>query len=138
MGIPFYASIRVGLKQRSGKLGKIIKTRKIKSGKDITKVVGIIVDCTVVKTVDEPYRTAPLYFVYGYGIDDIRANLQYLKDMNKHTTYKFNGKSYQGLDQAIKYIERNKLENKLRNAVIDMWESIEAKFEVDRPKKKRK
>lgn len=132
--IPFYASIRVSLKQKT----RVEKRKKLTSGKEIVKIVGIITECTVVKTVDEPYRIAPIHIIFNYGLDDIRANLQWLKDMNKWSAYKVPGdKSFRGLDQAVRYVEENKLIKEIRNQVIDLWEEIEGRFNTDRPKKKR-
>ncbi len=46
------------------------------------KVIGINVTIKAIKsTVDDPYREAPVRIIFGYGIDDIRANLEYIKKM---------------------------------------------------------
>jgi len=132
-GIPYYASIRIKMKQ----IKKIEKEKTLKSKVKVKKIVGIITECEVIKSVDEPYRKANIYIMFNYGVDDIRANLQYLKDMNKTTTYKIGDKSYVSLDQAVAYVEKNKLARKLKKEVIDLWEVIEAKFDTGRPKKKR-
>ena len=132
-GIPYYASIRIKMKQ----IKKIEVEKTLGSKVKVKKIVGIITECEVIKSVDEPYRKAKIYIMFNYGIDDIRANLQYLKDMNKTTTYKIGDKSYQSLNQAVAYVEKNKLVRKLKKQVIDLWESIEAKFDSGRPKKKR-
>lgn len=129
----FYASVR--LKHNSPE--KLIRTAKV-AGKEVKKIIGIKVEIEVIKTVDEPYRKADIYIVYGYGIDDIRANLQYVKDFTRNTTYTCNGESLGiGMDDAIKQIEDQGLISVLQKEVIDLWEKIEHKFEVERKPKER-
>ena len=134
-GIPFYASIRirVGLPAKNKYLKK---TKKIR-GVDHEKIFGIQSICAVKKTVDDPYRTANIYIVFGLGIDDIRANLAYLKQMTKADKYIAVDKEFGRMDTAIKYIEDNSLELELKNQVIDLWEEIENEFKVDRKPKRR-
>ena len=150
--LAFYASIRIRLQQ----IKKIDKTLKFKSGGEVeeveeasdkkdkkggvevSKIIGIESEATVIKSIDDPYRTAPLYIIFGYGIDDVRGNLQYIKDMTNSSTYKCpDGKTYSILNMAIQYIEREKLQNDLKEQTIDLWEQIESKFNQNRPKKER-
>ena len=88
-------------------------------------------------TVDDEYRTAPIFIIFGVGIDDVRANLQYVKDMEKLSKYWCVDTEYVAMDKAIAYIEENDLEEELRERVIDIWEEVEAKFTMERKKKKR-
>jgi RecA/RadA recombinase len=150
--VAFYASIRVRLQQ----IKKIDKTIKFKSGGEVeevdepsekkdkkggvevSKVIGIETEATVIKSIDDPFRTAPLYIIFGYGIDDVRGNLQYNKDMTNSTTYKCpDGKTYSVLNIAIQYIEKNNLQDGLKEQTIDLWEEIESKFNQNRQTKKR-
>ena len=155
MATGFYASIRIRLQQ----VDKITKTLKFKSGGEVeeveepsdkkdkkdkkggvevSKVIGIESEATVIKSIDDPYRTAPLYIIFGVGIDDIRGNLQYIKDMTNSTTYKCpDDKSYNILNMTIQYIEKHNLEDDLKEQTIDLWEEIESKFNQNRKPKKR-
>lgn len=135
VAIKFYASLRIQMKQKE----MLKRTKKNAAGKEITKMVGILTQCFIRKSsVDDPYRSAPIYLIFGSGIDDIRANLQYVKDMEKLTTYDcIDGKTYVSQDAAVKYIEDNDLEGELRERVIDIWEETEALFKTSRKKKKR-
>jgi protein RecA len=131
----FYASLRIRVRQ----VDMIEKEVTLGSGVKVKKAIGIESTCYVKKSsIDDPYREAPVYIIFGYGIDDIRANLQWLKDMKKATTYQCpDGKTYQSLNMAIQYIEKNSLQESLREEVIHLWEEIESKFNLDRPKKVR-
>ena len=135
-GIPFYASLRI----RVGPPAKnkyLTKTKTIK-GVEHEKIFGIQSICTVKKSsVDDPFRTANIYIVFGVGIDDIRANLAYLKQMTKADKYIAVDKEFGRMDTAIKYIEDNNLELELKNQVINLWEEIENEFKVDRKPKRR-
>ncbi len=132
--IPYHCSLRLRVIRK----GRIEKKKKINSGVEVKKTIGIHSEVLVKKsTVDDEYRTAPLYIIFGVGIDDVRANLQYVKDMEKLTKYWCVDDSFSTLDKAISYIEENDLEPKLREKVIDIWEEIEAKFHTSRKNKKR-
>ena len=150
MATAFYASIRIRLRQQD-EIKKTIRisksgaeeevdepTKGKKSGVEVTKIIGIESEAYVTKSIDDPYRTAPIYILFGYGIDDIRGNLQYIKDMTNATSYACpDGKSYVALNAAIQWVERENLEDKLKEQTIDLWESIEAKFSLNRIKKQR-
>lgn len=127
----FYATIVC----RFGSPKQIIKTVPIK-GKDVDRVTGIEVEVTVEKTADRPYRKTPLIITYGYGIDDVRANLQYIKKFTGTSTYSHRGiKLNQSLDEAIQIIENDPdLVAELREDTIDLWEEIEHKFDSNRKK----
>jgi len=152
MATAFYASIRLRLRQMD-EVKKTIKLnlsgkeipedeepsdKKKKSKSEVTKILGIETEVTVTKSIDDPYRTAPIYIMFGYGIDDIRGNLQYTKDMTNNTVYECpDGKTYVAINAAILWIERNNLVEQLRENTIDLWETIEAKFNLNRVKKVR-
>jgi RecA/RadA recombinase len=120
---------------RFGTPKQIVKTISIK-GKEVVGTIGIEVEITVEKTADRPYRKTPLIITYGYGIDDIRANLQYLKKYKGYTTYCLGeNKLSQSLDEAIKIIESCPDSiNELKEEVIDLWEEIEHEFDSNRKK----
>jgi len=135
MAIPFYASVRCKVHQ----IRQLERERELtindKKTKKLSKIFGIESKCTVIKSVDEPYREAPIYIVYGYGIDDVRANLQWTKDVLKETLYNAIDKEFKSMDAAIKHIEENNYQNQLKENVIDLWEEIQDKLEVVRKKK---
>lgn len=137
-GIPYYASLRMRIKQHYPK-GKILKTRSVGSkGRKVNKVIGIWSDIEITKSsLDEPFRITPVYIIFGHGIDDVRANLQWMKDMTGTTKYDAIDKKFGQIEPAIKFIEDYDLEGALREEVIDMWEEIQEKFRVERKKKKR-
>jgi len=132
--VPYHSSIRIRVAQKS----KIEKKKKLKSGKVVNKTIGIFSECLIKKSsVDDEYRTAPLYIIFGVGIDDVRGNLQYIKDMEKLSKYRAVDKEYMAMDAAIAYIEENNLEEELREEVIDLWEEVENTFKTKRKKKVR-
>ena len=139
MGIPFYSSlrIRVGPPPPGGGDKYLKKTSTFKE-KQHEKIVGIHSRCRVVKsTVDDPFREADIYILFGYGIDDIRANLQFNKTICGETTYDAMGKAYKGINDAIKYVEENKLAKQLREKTIDLWEALNESFKEKRREKDR-
>jgi len=135
VAIKFYASLRIIIKQKA----QIKPKKKNKAGKEVIKVTGIESECWIKKSsVDDPYRSALIYLMFGSGIDDIRANLQYVKDMTKESSYDcIDGKTYVAMNAAIKYIEDNNLESELREKVIDLWEESESLFKIKKKKKVR-
>lgn len=136
-GIPYYASLRMRIKPAYPK-GKVIKEKTI-GRKKVKKVIGVqsIVEVTK-SSIDEPYRIAPVYIMYGHGIDDVRANLQWMKDMTGSSKFDACGKRFAMLEAAIKHVEDHDLEEDLHEDVIDLWEEVEAKFRVDRKEKRRR
>ena len=108
-----------------------IKTKHTYEGKEITRVTGVNVQIEVFKnSVWKPYRTAPLTIIFDYGIDDIRQNLQFIKDYTKNTTYSIGGEKLNvSVDKSIRIVERDNLEVQLRDEVIDLWEDVESKFD---------
>lgn len=135
VAIKFYASLRVQIKQKV----KIAPKKKNDAGKEISKVVGIESECFIKKSsIDDPFRSCPMYLMFGSGIDDIRGNLQYCKDMTKASNYDcLDGKTYVAINAATKYIEEKNLESELRDKTIDIWEQNEKLFKTIRKKKVR-
>ncbi len=123
--IGFYASLRLRCMNPS----KIKRIRKV-AGKEVTRIIGVETEIEVFKSsVWKPFHTAPLTILFDYGIDDIRQNVQFIKDFTKNTTYTVNGESLgRSIDEAISQIEADGLQKKLRQEVIGLWEEIEAKF----------
>lgn len=130
----FYSSLRL----RTSKPKKIKEKTKL-AGKEITRIIGIKVEVEVFKSsVWKPYRMAPLTILFDYGIDDVRENLQFIKDYSKHSTYTLKDKNVgNSMNEAIKFIEEENLEKELKEQVIKLWNVIESKFESSRKIKKR-
>lgn len=132
--IGFYASLRLFCKN----IQKIPQKQTI-AGKEQKRIIGIETTVEVIKnSVSNPFRTAPLTIIFDYGIDDVRQNLKYIKVNTGNTIYSVGetklGKS---LENAIRQVERDSLERRLRKQVINLWEEIESKFAQERKVKKR-
>ena len=134
MAIKHYASLSL----RFHTPEKIIEKRNT-AGKEMKKVVGVNTIVEVYKSsVWKPHRTAPLTILFDYGIDDIRQNLQFIKDYTKITSYGLKGRIIdKSMEKAIQYIEKNELESVLREEVINLWEEIERQFDSNRKTKTR-
>lgn len=130
--LKFYASIRL----RFGTPEKIMHSIKI-AGKENKKVIGIKTEIEVIKTDDDPYRKASIYIIYGYGIDDIRANLQYIKDHTDNDIYQV-GKIEldNSIEKSIQMVEKKDLIDELKEEVINLWETIESKHRTERKPKR--
>lgn len=130
----FYASLRL----RFSSPGKIRKSKKIR-GKEYKKVIGVRSRIEVHKSsVWQPYGNAYITILFDYGIDDIRENLQFVKDYTKHKVYTLDGQDLHNTrSKAIKMVEEQGEEGirMLRNDVINLWEEIQAKFKSNRQQK---
>lgn len=133
--VGYHSSVRI----RIARVEKLEKEKTHSTGVKTKKVIGILSEATITKSsVDDEYRKAPLYIIFGFGIDDVRGNLQWLKDMSKGTKYVCpDDKDFVRLDSAITYIEDKGLEGELRENVINLWEEMEAAFKMNRKKKVR-
>ena len=133
----FYPSLRLRT-SFAERLSKIRKTVTI-AGKEVKRVTGVNIEIEVFKSsVWKPYRKAPLTIIFDYGIDDVRQNLQFIKNYTKATVYIVGDKTLdKSIEKSITIIEEEGLEDQLREEVIDLWEEIEVKFVSDRKKKKR-
>jgi protein RecA len=131
--IGFYSSLRL----RTLSPEKIKEKRTI-AGKEVFRVSGVKIQVEVFKSsIWKPYRTAPIIILFDYGIDDIRANLQFLKEYSHNTTYTIAGRSLSNkMDDAVKMIEEEHLEEALRQDVILLWNDIEFKFANERKPKR--
>jgi RecA/RadA recombinase len=134
--VPYHASLRIRVARAGAR--QIEASRKTKSGKVLTKIVGIESECTIVKSsISNEYQKARIYVIFGLGIDDIRANLIWLKQVQSLTKFPCVNKEHAYINNAIKYIEQNNLEAELRKNVINTWEAIERLFCQHRKKKVR-
>lgn len=134
--IGFYASLRL----RASNPQKIYKSIKV-AGKEVKKAIGVRTVFEVFKSsVWKPFRSAPVSIIFDYGVDDVRENLQYIKDYTSNKTYMVGGKQAgkKSLENAIRHVEENHLENVLKEEVIELWNAIEEKFNSDTRAKKRR
>jgi RecA/RadA recombinase len=133
--IPFLASLRLEVTPAQG--SKIKKKVKI-GGNDLEKVIGIHSKVVVIKSsIDAPYRETDIYILFDYGIDDVRANLEYIKTMSGSKTYWVVTDEVLGIDRAINHIEEQSLQDQLREATLNMWYEIDEKFRMERAPKNR-
>ena len=126
--IPYYSSLRIGLKikERLARKVEFLTGQKDEKGEpifnELEKFYGICVEAFIAKsTVATPYGKALLYILFQYGIDDVRANLVWYKSMTKATAYFAGGR---GLEEAISMVEKEGKREKLREAVISLWTEI--------------
>lgn len=131
--IGFYSSLRL----RFTKPEKIWDKKKV-VGKEVKRCIGVEVLIDVFKSsIWKPYHSAPLYILFDYGIDDIRANLQYIKDFTKNTVYQVGDEKLDvSLDKSIAMVEKLDLIDELKEEVIELWEDIESKFIQERKPKR--
>lgn len=132
--IEFYSSLIL----RFSKFKKIKDKIKFK-GQEIERIVGIEGVIEVDKSsIWKPFRSAPITIYFDYGIDDIRENLNFVKKYTKSSVFTVNGNNISNKrEEAIRIVEEEGLEDELKNEVIDLWETIESKFDSERKKKKR-
>jgi len=132
--VGFYASLRL----RMVKTEKLKKEKKI-YGKSVKRVYGVKTEIEVFKSsIWKPFRIAPLTIIFDYGIDDIRQNLQYIKDYTSNKTYCIGNRSLgKSMEDAIGIIEDESLEKKLKKEVIALWHNIEDRFIEERKPKSR-
>lgn len=134
--LKFYSSLR--LKASKSNPHKITKEISYK-GKKLKKTIGVATNIEVYKSsVWEPHHSAPVYILFDYGIDNIRANLEYVKKFTNATVYYAgSNKLSNSMDEAIAQVEEDELEDELEEQVINIWEEIESKFKKQRKNKKR-
>lgn len=128
---PFYSSLRLQCRI----LEKVKRKRTI-ANKEQVRIIGVTTEVQVVKnSVWESYRSVPVTILFSYGIDDLRENLQYVKQNTGRNVYTINNeKLSNSLDEAINEVESDRREKELAKEVIDLWEEIEKKFTIKRDK----
>ena len=131
--IGFYSSVRLRTV-----LKKKLKRKKRVRGKEHEHVIGVEIEVEVFKnSVWKPFHKAPVYIDFEYGVDDVKANLQFLKSNTKAGKYSV-GEVDLGtsLERACELAEEQKLERKLKREVIKLWNEIEAAFSTTRTKRR--
>lgn len=91
--------------------------------------------------VGKPYRIANINVLFDYGIDDISSNIEYLYELrdekgklNKDKIIKWNKKEYT-IKSLIRHIEKNNLEDELKEKVIQKWIDFEDSISTKRKRK---
>lgn len=123
--VGFYSSLRL----------RCLKPEKIKKKltfgrREESRVVGVETTIEVYKSsVWEPWHTADVRIIFDYGIDDVSANLDYLKRHYGTTTYNV-GDDRMGasLEAAARRVEEAGMEKVLRDEVVRVWREVEGKF----------
>lgn len=128
--VPHAASLRLEITPASR-----LRSEKTINGKKVYYEYGHCSKIKIIKnTVSGQKGSAEIQIVIDYGIDDVTANLQYLKKFTSGSSYWTGDNS---LDDAIDTVEEKGLELELKEAVIDMWESIQEQFKRERKPKRR-
>lgn len=136
-GIPYYASVRIRL-SKPMQNSKIKKTKTI-NGVKHEKIEGIRTIAKITKnSLDEPFREAQFSIIFNLGIDNIRDNIEYIKNNNKLDKYIIFDQEFGKIEKAIEYVENNNLETELENQVIDLWNEIQNAFVTERKRRIRK
>ena len=142
--VPFHASLRIRIARKERieiKRKRKIKDDNQKSGYrevEMIGTLGIQSEALIVKSsISTDYRKAPIYIINRHGIDDVRANLTYLKHTHGMSIFPCVNKEYAYINQAIQYVENNNLEAELRENVIDTWEEVNKLLTIKRKKKVR-
>lgn len=127
--IGFYSSLRL----RCSSPQKIKVKRSVK-GKEHERAIGVRSEVEVFKSsIWKPHHTADLYILFDYGIDDIRANLRFIKEVTGDTVYRIGEQKLdKALDQAIQIVEADGLEQTLKEETIALWHAVEAEFTSQR------
>lgn len=135
--VAFYSSLR--LKTAFAAQGSKIIHKTSHGGRELKRTIGVNIDVEVFKSsVWKPHITAPVTILFDYGIDDIRQNLQFIKNYTTKTVYTLGGETLdKSMNASIDIIEEDGLTDKLKNEVIDLWETIETKFKSNRKPKQR-
>ena len=132
--IGFYSSLRL----RCNSAKKIRKKVKV-AGAEHSRAIGIETEIEVFKSsIWEPYHSARVYLLFGYGVDDVRGNLVFLKQSRTATAYAVGQTELGGsLEKAVAQVEEEGLEDQLRSQVINLWGEIEGRFKMERTPKRR-
>lgn len=134
--IPYYSSIRIRVSPQMS--NKYIKSSKKIGSQTVEKKRGIRSKAQIKKSsVGDPYGEAPYSLIFGYGMDDLRENLQYLKELNGASKYECIDESFATIEKAIFYVEEKGYQDQIKELVIDKWESVQESFVTERRVKNR-
>lgn len=135
--VPYYSSVRISM-AHAYPTHKIKKAMKIGST-TVEKIIGSTSKCVIVKSsVDDGYRECNVSIIFGYGIDDIRDNLTYIKSHKGDPKFIVGGQEYLYINKAIEAVEEGNFEEDIRQDTITLWKEIQEKMKSPRKTKKRR
>lgn len=135
--IPYYASLRIRVSPQMS--NKYIKSTKKVGSQTIEKKKGIRSKAQIKKSsIGDPHGECPYSIVFGYGLDDLRENLQYLKEVNGESKYVVGDQEFASVEKAIAYVEGNDFQSEIKEKVIDRWTEIQASFVTEERVMKRR
>lgn len=131
----FYSSLRLELKAPPSE--GIIKMEKSIKGVKQKRNIGVQTNIYVEKsTISTPYQTGLMRILFDYGIDSITTDLKFLKKNTGSSSFILNDEKIGSrINDAVEYIEKNGLENELKEEVIDLWTKIQKALTPDRKRK---
>ncbi len=122
--LDFYASQALWLSQ----IGQIKKTKK-----GVSRTIGINIKARCKKNkVGQPFRECEFPIIFGYGVDDFRANLNWLISVNKDEKER-----YETLLKALPKMSNEAYEHdryEIAYEVNKLWYEIEKSFLPERKK----
>jgi recombination protein RecA len=132
--LEFYPSLRLRFNTPSK-----MKLEKNIVGTKRERIIGVETKIDVFKSsIWKPFRSADVSIIFDYGIDDIRQNLQYIKDYTDAKAYTLERQPLSNdMKKAIHMIEKDNLEDQLKEQVINLWEEVENQFSTHRKSKRR-
>ena len=134
--VPFYSSLRL----RCHSPLRLMREREIGAVKQ-KRSYGVKTSIEVYKnSISSPHRSADVFILYDYGIDDIRGNLEYLKLALGLSHYNVLGDEIRlgaSIERAIREVEDNALQGRLKRCTVEIWHDVESRFKVARKPKVR-
>lgn len=119
----FYASQALWLAH----LGQIKKTIK-----KVQRVVGIKVKAKCKKNkIGMPFRECDFDFIFGFGIDDVGANLEWLKSVRRNSEVGISDKDVSGFSEDLRSESReeyNRERKRIAKVTKRVWAEIENTF----------
>ena len=141
----YYCSLQISLKHKGFLVRKVV-LEGMDEKKPEEHNYGINVEAYIKKSsIDRAYRRVPIRIIFNYGIDDIGANLEWLKAHGAMPEPGFRiGDQYfaanikgGALEAAIAWVEAENLEQDIRDWVVEIWGQIEDQVRPNRKPKER-
>ena len=134
--VPFYASLRMRIGPPA--TDKYITKETTINGVKTKRILGVRSVVKITKSsIDDPFRMTDVNIVFGYGVDDVRGNLQFCKQYMEGNAFDCFDKTFRRIDVAIDHIESNNLQEDLKERTINLWHEVQDSLKVIRVLKKR-